>query len=121
MDSVVNFLVETEIYFVEIATVICDLIGVMVLLATVIRSMINYFHREGHTKLVLARGIGLALEFKLAGEVLRTVTVRTLNELMILGTIILLRAAISFLLHWEMKSDRVTVLKGSDNDTEPHL
>lgn len=47
--------------------------------------------------------IALALEFKLGGEVLRTVIVREQAELIILGAIILLRGALTFLIHWEIK------------------
>ena len=56
-------------------------------------------------RLVLAQGIALALSFKLGAEVLRTVIVREWNELMILGAIILLRAALTFLIHWEIKNE----------------
>jgi len=85
---------------------ICDLIGVLVLMVTVVKSVYNYFHRDRHVKLMLAQGIALALEFKLAGEVLRTVTVREWSELVVLGTIIALRGAITLLIHWEIKVDR---------------
>jgi len=54
---------------------------------------------------MLAQGIALALEFKLGGEVLRTVIVREWNELLILGGIILLRGALTFLIHWEIKNE----------------
>ena len=91
---------------VEIITIICEIIGVVVLLSAVFKSLIKYFFHDARTKIMLARGIALALEFKLAGEVLRTVTMRTLDELMILGAIVILRAAISVLIHWEVKADR---------------
>jgi uncharacterized membrane protein len=90
---------------VRVAIILCDLIGITVLLATVGKSIYNYFHHERHIKLTLAQGIALALEFKLAGEVLRTVTTRSLNELIILGTIIFLRGAITVLIHWEIKTE----------------
>ena len=38
----------------------------------------------------------------MGGELLRTVIVREWNELLILGAIILLRAALTFLTHWEI-------------------
>ena len=98
-----------ETVVVELAIIICDMIGVAVLMVTVFRSIWNYFHRERRVKLMLANGIALALEFKLAGEVLRTITVRDWNELVILGTIIALRAAISLLIHWEIKSERTEI------------
>ena len=97
---------EAELIIVKIAITICDMIGVAVLMTTVIKSVINYFHKDRHVKLVLAQGIALALEFKLAGEVLRTVTVRDWNELVILGAIIVLRGAITVLIHWEIKAEK---------------
>lgn len=97
---------QVEIIIIRVAIMLCDLIGVIVLMGTVIRSIINYFHRDRHVKLMLAQGIALALEFKLAGEVLKTVTVRDWNELVILGTIIVLRGAITLLIHWEIRAER---------------
>ena len=42
----------------------------------------------------------------MGGELLRTVIVREWNELLILGAIILLRAALTFLIQWEIKIER---------------
>ena len=39
----------------------------------------------------------------MAAEILKTVLVHELNELMVLGAVILLRALLSFLIHFEMK------------------
>lgn len=50
--------------------------------------------------------IALALEFKMGGEVLRTVVVREWSELGILGAIIVLRAMLTFLIHWEIKNEK---------------
>ncbi len=57
-------------------------------------------------RLNLARHIAFALEFKLGGEILRTVIVRTMDEIIFLGAIILLRGALTFLIHWEIKQDK---------------
>ena len=57
-------------------------------------------------RLDLAQGIALALEFKMGGEVLRTVVVREWSELGILGAIIVLRAMLTFLIHWEIKNEK---------------
>ena len=96
---------EIEKIFVEIAIIACDLIGVSVLFFTVIRGVRECFLKNSRVKIRLAQGIALALEFKLGGEVLRTVTVRNWNELAILGAIIALRAAIALLIHWEIKME----------------
>ena len=39
----------------------------------------------------------------MAAEILKTVLVRELNELVVLGAVIILRALLSFLIHFEMK------------------
>ncbi len=57
-------------------------------------------------RLNLARHLAFALEFKLAGEILRTVIVRTMDEIIFLGAIIVLRGTLTFLIHWEIKQDR---------------
>ena len=46
-----------------------------------------------------------ALEFKLAAEILKTVIIRNMNELIILGSITLLRGFLTLIIHWEMKSE----------------
>ena len=100
---------EIESIVIRVAIIICDFIGVAVLMTTVCKSVYHYFHKDLHVKLMLAQGIALALEFKLAGEVLRTVTVREWNELIVLGTIVILRGAITLLIHWEIKSEKEEV------------
>lgn len=47
----------------------------------------------------------MGLEFKLGSEILRTVVVREFSEILIVGAIILLRAALTFLIHWEIKTE----------------
>ncbi len=51
----------------------------------------------------LAKGLAMGLEFKMAAEILRTVLVQNLQELYMLGAIILLRALLSLLIHYEIK------------------
>jgi len=77
-------------------------VGVAILVWTVIKAVIDLFRKNERLRLDLAEGIALALEFKIGGELLRTVVVRQLSELWILGAVILLRAALTFLIHWEI-------------------
>ena len=46
------------------------------------------------------------LEFKMASEILKTVLVQDLSELLVLGAVILLRAILSVLIHFEMKTHK---------------
>ena len=43
----------------------------------------------------------------MGAEILKTVLIRDMNEIWILGSIIVLRALLSFLIHYEMKHQTV--------------
>lgn len=96
--------------FVQCGVLLLECAGVIILLLTAVKSIIGYFRRNPHIRLELAQGIALALEFKLGGEVLRTVIVRQQSELITLGAVILLRGALTFLIHWEIsvEESRIT-------------
>ena len=91
---------------VEYAVLLIELIGVGVILFAVGRAVYDVFRRNRMVRLSLAEGIALALEFKLGAELLRTLTVREWNELLILGAVILLRAAMTFLIQWEIRLEK---------------
>ena len=60
---------------------------------------------EPIASMALAKGMAMGLEFKLGSEILRTVVVRQFSEIAIVGAIIVLRAALTFLIHWEIKTE----------------
>lgn len=102
---------------VEYLILLVEFVGIVILIYTIISAVIGLFKRQQHTRLKLAEGIALSLEFKMGGELLRTVIVREWNELLILGAIILLRAALTFLIQWEIKIERKN---GNMTDLELH-
>ena len=57
------------------------------------------------TKIYLAKGLAMGLEFKMGSEIMRTVVVREWKEIGIVAGIIALRAALTFLIHWEIKEE----------------
>lgn len=99
-------------YVVEFSTLILEFFGICILMYTGIKSFILWIKKSDAIRLELAQGIALALEFKLGGEVLRTVVVRDWAELGILGAIIALRAALTFLIHWEIKNEKKALQPG---------
>ncbi len=107
MAGLIAMLEETLRDIVQIATALMEFFGVCVLVWTALRSFWQWIRRNGHNlRLDLAQGIALALEFKMGGEVLRTVVVREWAELGILGAIIVLRGLLTFLIHWEIENER---------------
>lgn len=98
-----------EKYFdlvIHYVVLLIELVGTVVLVYAIVSAIVGLFKRQPHVRLKLAEGIALALEFKIGGELLRTVVVREWEELLILGAIILLRAALTFLIQWEIKIER---------------
>lgn len=94
---------------VQWGILLMECVGVVILLYTAFKSIYGCLTRDPHVRLTLAKGIALSLEFKLGGEVLRTVIVREWSELAILGAIIILRGALTLLIHWEIKTEEANL------------
>ncbi len=92
-------------WMAEYSIILFEVVGVVVIAVAGVCGVVNYIRRDPLTRLKLAKGMAMGLEFKLGGEILRTVVVRDLSEIMIVGAIILLRAALTFLIHWEIKNE----------------
>lgn len=104
---------------VQICTMLMELFGICVLVYTAGKCFVRWLKREKEISLALAQGIALALEFKLGGEVLRTVVVRQWSELGILGAIIVLRGLLTFLIHWEINNEKKALAEEKPSGEEP--
>ncbi len=91
----------------ELIILILEFMGVAIIAAASVRGFYNYIHHSPETKRVLAKGLAVALEFKMGSEILRTVLVRQWEEIATVAGIILLRAALAFLIHWEIKEEDI--------------
>ena len=92
--------------FINLAMLLFEYIGVAVITYAGIQGMLNYIRKEPETRLILAKGLAMGLEFKLGSEILRTVVVRNLEEICIVAGIIALRATLTILIHWEIKNEQ---------------
>jgi len=84
--------------------------GVFVIAFTGIKAFIQYalkgFNFNDDTiKIELAKSLALGLEFKLAGEILKTVTIRSLDDVYVLAAVVALRLILTYVIHWEIQSD----------------
>ena len=92
-------------YIVECGILIFEFIGVGIIIGTSLISFYKYITRKPDTRIYLGKGLAMGLEFKLGSEILRTVIVRAWKEIAIVAGIIILRAALTFLIHWEIKEE----------------
>lgn len=101
LENIVQFLL-------EILIPLCELMGIVIVAVSATSAFVKYAcslvtKRSCDVKFQLASGLALSLEFKMAAEILKTVLIRDLNELLVLGVVIALRALLSLLIHFEMK------------------
>ncbi|MBR3598369.1 MAG: DUF1622 domain-containing protein [Lachnospiraceae bacterium] len=94
-------------YIVESGILIFEYIGVGIIIWTSLVSLTKYVRRKPDTRIYLAKGLAMGLEFKLGSEILRTVIVREWKEIAIVAGIIALRATLTFLIHWEIKQEEL--------------
>lgn len=105
--EILEFLSLVLEYIVEIGILLFEYIGVGIIIWTSLISFNKYIRRKDDTRIYLAKGLAMGLEFKLGSEILRTVIVREWKEIAIVAGIIALRAALTFLIHWEIKQEEL--------------
>ncbi len=108
MEAIINEILYYVIWVIEIIGIGIIAFGTFY---SAIKLIIGLFNKDkkdkengSSIKLILANYLALGLEFMLAAEILRTVTMnrRDFSEIIVLGAIIILRAAISLLIYFEL-------------------
>ncbi len=105
MSGFIELLEDILANIASIAIILFEFIGVGIIIWSGITGFVNWLKRNAETGIYLARGLAMGLEFKMGSEILRTVVVRDWKEIGTVAGIIALRAALTFLLHWEIKEE----------------
>ena len=94
--------------FAEITASTLELIGIVIIfigsfraLFRVIRCLIK--KQPLNVVIELGKALALALEFKMGAEIIKTVIIHDLEELAILGVVIVIRALLAVIIHWEIR------------------
>ncbi len=93
----------------EIAASTLELVGILTIIIGSTRALLHLASnllKKGrfHVAMDLGKALSLALEFKMGAEIIKTVVIHTLEELAILGVVILLRALMAVIIHWEIRT-----------------
>lgn len=104
MDTLFGFV---EHSFAPLVIHFLEITGIIIIAYGSIKAIwffiLSKFDLNNHAvKLTLGEAMSLALEFKLGAEIIKTVIVRDLNELFILGFVVVLRIVLTFVIHWEI-------------------
>ena len=103
---------------VNFFVIVLEFMGLVVVVYTAVKSFLGWMKKDPATRLNLAEGLAMALSFKLGGEILRTVVVRDMSEIIQVGAIIVLRAALTLLIHWEIKNEEKELHEHSPERTK---
>lgn len=95
----------------HISVTTLELIGILIIIVGAFKSIVlnasKIFNKHEHNiRIALGQSLALGLEFKMGAEIIKTVLVRELQELIILAFIIALRAGLAVLIHWEIKLEK---------------
>ena len=120
-----NFIISFKEFlypFAEIAACTLELIGIIIIIVGSFRALIrlvNCLRKKLPFRVVidLGKALSLALEFKMGAEIIKTVIIHNLEELSILGVVILIRALLAFIIHWEIRTEKNDELKEKLSNT----
>ena len=92
----------------EISAHFLELIGIIIIITGSCRALVRLAKcmlkkKPFHVVVDLGKALSLALEFKMGAEIIKTVIIHDLQELAILGVVVVLRALLSVIIHWEMR------------------
>lgn len=98
-------------HIAEITVLALELVGILIIIIGSVKAIVKVIsqlknRRHINIMIDLGRALALALEFKMGAEIVNTVIIRELKELIILAMVIALRAILAILIHWEIKNER---------------
>ena len=82
-----------------------ETVGALILLYFSLKAIVVLFKSPTKSKILLAEGITTALSFLLGSEVLKTISAPDWKDIGMTCAILLMRAAVTILIHWEKKSE----------------
>lgn len=92
----------------EISASTLELVGILIIIIGSFRALVrlvkSLLKKQPFRVVVdLGKALSLALEFKMGAEIIKTVIIHNLEELAILGVVIIIRALLAFIIHWEIR------------------
>ena len=103
-----NLIIETTLPYI---IAVLEIIGILVVTGSSIVAFYHYVQNaflklELDVQTSLSKGLVVGLEFVMAAEILKTILIQSLEEIYILGGIIVLRVALSLLIHFESRDHK---------------
>ncbi len=106
----------------EISACSLELVGILIIIVGSCRALLRLLQcvikrQSFHVVVDLGKALSLALELKMGAEIIKTVIIHNLEELAILGVVIVIRALLSVIIHWEIRTEQQEHLRAAENET----
>ena len=108
LENIINQYKDALHVLAEISASTLELVGIIIIIIGSCRALVrlvrSVMKKQPFRVVVdLGKALSLALEFKMGAEIIKTVIVHNLEELAILGVVIIIRALLAFIIHWEIQ------------------
>lgn len=95
----------------ELAAGALEYIGVFIVIVGSCRAIVRLLKclikkLPFHVAVDLGKALAMALEFKVGAELIKTVIIHNMEELLILAVVIIVRALLAFIIYWEMQVEK---------------
>lgn len=95
--------------FSQISIVILEIVGILMVVYGAIEACWLFYKsgfdfRDRDIVINFGEALSLSLQFNLGAEIIKTITVRDVQELILLVAVVIIRIAITLLIHWEIES-----------------
>ena len=83
-----------------------EMVGVIIILVSAVKALGVLLKRGKGSRIIMAEGVATALTFLLGGEAMKTIIAPDWTDIGMTCAILLMRAAMSLLIHWETKNEK---------------
>ena len=111
MENIVKLCKDLLYPVAELSACALEFVGILIIIIGSIRALAKLFQSirkktDLHVVIDLGKALALALEFKMGAEIIKTVVIHNLEELAILGVVIVIRALLTVIIHWEIRTEK---------------
>ena len=86
-----------------------EFLSIFIIISSAILAFYNVIKKGLKAKIYLLNGLSLGLTFKLGSEILRTITVHNMDEILQIAALIAIKAAMTLLIHWELGEKTINI------------
>ena len=93
-----------------------ELLSIIIVITSATMAFYNIIKKGLKAKVYLLNGLSLGLTFKLGSEILRTITVHNMDEILQIAALIAIKAAMTALISWELSEKKIEFKPNKNHD-----